>query len=126
MSPKSRFLYQHVLGLYLLSPCSRLIATCLTRVSGKGTRADIRAPARAGGKNMICIEQFQRSEHFISKISAFTSSTESGPSPKRKQSAEDVLKIETVQQEGKSKARRDRIFAAGKSEGVAEAQRARI
>ncbi len=64
------------------------------------------------------IEPFQLLKYFISKISAITSSTESGPSAKRKQSTEDTLQI--IQQEGKTKARRDRIFAAGKSEGKAE------
>jgi flagellar biosynthesis/type III secretory pathway protein FliH len=57
-------------------------------------------------------------KHFISKISAITSSIESGPSAKRKKNTQDTL--QKVQQEGKTKARRNSIFAAGKSEGKAE------
>jgi hypothetical protein len=47
-----------------------------------------------------------------------TTSTGPVPSAKRKNNTEDALQI--VQAEGKSKVRRERLFAAGKAEGLAE------
>jgi hypothetical protein len=98
-----------------------LVATGLVRVWGNSTRAVILAPARAGGE-----EHFLKTNDaqdigihsFISKISSdITASGGAAKKPKTNNSADC---LERIQAEGhNSKARGDRIFAAGYAKGFA-------
>jgi hypothetical protein len=83
--------------------------------------ADILAPAQAGGENTFqYISVFHNFKCYNTEFPKFLQllpRRSRGHLPRGK-ITEDAL--ERVQEEGKSKARRERIFAAGKVEGIAE------